>query len=246
MSTPRSSVFAVFARCDAAIGGGRLIERPSARDKEFAFQNWFAERLREVGFAYTPGPRNSYPDFALDDFPEGYEVKGLETPGRVGTFDANSANPTGRHRGREIFYVFGRYPKDAATTYPVVDLVLCHGDFLNADHDYVHRNLGVRGFGSYGDIYIRDRKMYVVPFPYTLIEMLADHRTLILPDDFPIEDARLRRVGAVTRRETDQVVVGYTADLQANTLQPITAPRERPAASRSFVLYRLDDSSPPA
>jgi hypothetical protein len=40
-----------------------------------------------------------------------------------------------------------------------VDLVLCRGDFLNADHNYVHKNKSIRGFGSYGDIMIRDRKM---------------------------------------------------------------------------------------
>jgi len=38
-------------------------------------------------------------------------------------------------------------------------LVICHGDFLNADHDYVHKNKSVKGFGTYGDILIRDRKM---------------------------------------------------------------------------------------
>ena len=43
----------------------------------------------------------------------------------------------------------------------MLDLVVCHGDFLNADHDYVHKNKSVKGFGSYGDIMIRDRKMYV-------------------------------------------------------------------------------------
>jgi aminoglycoside phosphotransferase len=47
--------------------------------------------------------------------------------------------------------------------YPIIDLVICHGDFLNADHNYIHENKSVKGFGSYGDIMIRDRKMYVAP-----------------------------------------------------------------------------------
>jgi hypothetical protein len=38
----------------------------------------------------------------------------------------------------------------------VLDLVVCHGDFLNADHEYVHKNKNVKGFGIYGDIMIRD------------------------------------------------------------------------------------------
>jgi len=55
--------------------------------------------------------------------------------------------------------LFGRYPADPADDdYPVIDFVLCHGDFLNADHTYVHKNKSIKGFGTYGDIMIRDRK----------------------------------------------------------------------------------------
>ena len=50
--------------------------------------------------------------------------------------------PTGVHNGRQIFYIFGRYPNDTSSykagknaEYPVIDLVLCHGDFMNAQHD---------------------------------------------------------------------------------------------------------------
>jgi hypothetical protein len=39
----------------------------------------------------------------------------------------------------------------------------------------------VRGFGSYGDILIRDRKMYVVPTPFALASNLAHYFTLIMP-----------------------------------------------------------------
>jgi len=54
------------------------------------------------------------------------------------------------HNGRAIFYVFGRYPNaaDAGKEYPVIDLVVCHGDFLNADHEYIHKNRSIKGFGS--------------------------------------------------------------------------------------------------
>ena len=40
-----------------------------------------------------------------------------------------------------------------------------------------------KGFGSYGDILIRDRKMYVVPTPFHLVEGVAHRQTLILPAD---------------------------------------------------------------
>ena len=65
----------------------------------------------------------------------------------------------------------------------MIDLVLCHGDFMNADHEYTHKNKNVKGFGSYGDIMIRDRKMYVVPTPFHLVEGVAHRQTLILPHD---------------------------------------------------------------
>jgi hypothetical protein len=60
-------------------------------------------------------------------------------------------------------------------------LVICHGDFLNADHEYVHKNRSIKGFGSYGDIMIRDRKMYVAPTPFGLVTGVAHTQTLILP-----------------------------------------------------------------
>ncbi len=115
--------------------------------------------------------RNTYPDFRLVQIAEGYEVKALAYPGREANYDCNSQVPSGYHNGRTIYYLFGRYPKDADTDdYPVIDLVMCHGDFLNADHTYVHRNRNIKGFGSYGDIMIRDRKMYVAPTPFALTD----------------------------------------------------------------------------
>ncbi|MDR3253855.1 MAG: hypothetical protein LBT07_02690 [Endomicrobium sp.] len=64
-------------------------------------------------------------------------------PGRERDYDSNSQVPTGTHNGRQIYYVFGRYPadqtiysnhEDGTKEYPVVDLVICHGSFLNADN----------------------------------------------------------------------------------------------------------------
>ena len=172
----------VFIRCVEAIRQGLLIERVSSTDKEYHFQNWFRARLEETGLNFEAGGRNSYPDFRMVATTEGYELKGLAYPGRDANFDSNSQVPSGFHNGRTIYYVFGRYPKKPdGNTYPVIDLVLCHGDFLNADHEYTHKNKNVKGFGSYGDIMIRDRKMYVVPTPFHLAEGVAHRQTLILP-----------------------------------------------------------------
>jgi hypothetical protein len=63
-------------------------------------------------------------------------------------------------------------------------MVICHGDFLNSDYNYIHHNKSIKGFGSYGDIMIRDRKMYVAPTPFALAAGTTGTQTLILPADF--------------------------------------------------------------
>src|SRR6266511_6165795 len=176
------TVLQVFKRCVEAIRQGVLIRRESSRDKEFHFQHWFTGRLKETGLNFEVGGRNSYPDFRMVKSIDGYELKGLGYPGRYTSFDSNSQAPTGSYNERTIYYVFGRYPKKPdGHMYPVLDLVICHGDFLNADHEYVHKNKSVKGFGSYGDLLIRDRKMYVVPTPFRLVDHVAHLQTLILP-----------------------------------------------------------------
>jgi hypothetical protein len=123
-----TTILAVFSRFVADIRAGKLIQRESRRDKEFHFQNWVRTRLDETEFHHEMGGRNSYPDFRMVHIPEGYEVKGLAYPGREITYDSNSQVPSGNHNGRIIFYIFGRYPKEPdGDTYPVLDLVVCHG-----------------------------------------------------------------------------------------------------------------------
>ena len=66
---------------------------------------------------------------------------------------ATAKSPAGEHNGRQVYYVFGRYPAEPdGNRYPVLDLVVCHGSFLNANNTYAHKNRSFRGFGSYGDI----------------------------------------------------------------------------------------------
>lgn len=132
-----------------------MIQRESGQDKEFHFQNWVRGRISETPHLFEEGGRNVYPDFRIVWLTEGYEIKGLAYPGRWINYDSNSQVPSGFHNGRTIYYVFGHYPKEPdGNSYPVLDLVVCHGDFLNADHEYVHENKAIRGFGSYGDILI--------------------------------------------------------------------------------------------
>lgn len=229
----------IYKQCVNAINKGLLIQRVSSSDKEFHFQNWFKSRLKESGQAFEIGGRNTYPDFRIVAITEGYELKGLAYPGRDASFDSNSQVPSGFHNGRTIYYVFGRYPKDPdGNKYPVLDLIICHGDFLNADHEYVHENKSVKGFGSYGDILIRDRKMYVVPTPFRLVEGLAHTYTLILPSDFEIEKGFVK-VGELLRVEAQKVIVGYSFDLQNNQISPKTIPNANAGKEHLFCAWRL-------
>lgn len=234
----------IFSRCVEAIRDGSLIHRENSQDKEFHFQNWFRQRLEETGIKYEVGGRNSYPDFRVVEATDGYELKGLAYPGRDATFDSNSQAPTGSHNGRTIFYVFGRYPKSPdGDSYPVVDLVICHGAFLNADQEYVHKNKSVKGFGTYGDIMIRDRKMYVVPTPFHLVDGLAHQQTLILPTGVN-PGPKYTLVGDLTRLEAADLIVGYSFDLQTNELLAIKQPNPGAGSEHLFQAWRLSGSKP--
>ena len=234
-----SNASAIFKECVQAIRRGELIEREGRNDKEFHFQNWFRRRLERLNLNFDSPGRNSYPDFRLVRFTEGFELKGLAYPGREADYDCNSQVPCGEHNGRQVYYVFGRYPATPdGDSYPVVDFVLCHGSLLNADNTYVHKNKSFRGFGSYGDILVRDRKMYVAPTPFALAAGTAHRRTLILPQGHPV-DSGLIEVGTFTRREVDQVVVAYSFDLRTNQLA--TSQLTNPNAGREhvFISYRM-------
>jgi hypothetical protein len=247
----KTTCFDVFEQSVLAVQRGDLVESVSTKDKEFHFQNWFQKRLEKLGVHFEQSGRNTYPDFCLVEHAEGYEVKGLAWPGRERDYDSNSQVPTGSHNGRQIFYVFGRYPADLTPypdrgggrrQYPVVDLVVCHGDFLNADHEYVHKNKSVKGFGTYGDIMIRDRKMYVAPTPFALTEGTTGLMTLILPEN-AAPDSRFVLVGYLTRIEADTLVVGYSFDLRTNNIKAETIPNPSAGAQHTFAAYRLKSQS---
>ncbi len=236
-----SAVEEIFLECERARAEGDLIQRVSASDKEFHFQNWVGSRIEACGLAYDEPGRNVYPDFRLVHYPEGYEVKGLEFPGRESSYDSNSQVPTGVHHGRQVFYVFGRYPKEARgmQEYPVSDLVICHGSFLNADTEYVHKNKSFRGFGSYGDILVRDRKMYVVPTPYALANGTTGLGTLILPAEYCVKSDLLVEVGCLERVEVDEVLVSYEFNLQTNAMISYTEPNPHAGRIHAFKAYRM-------
>ncbi len=231
--------------CSEAIANGILIERQSKKDKEFHFQNWFQARLEAQLMDFDEPGRNTYPDFRLVHQPLGYEIKGLAFPGRVNDYDCNSQMPHGIYRGRHIFYVFGRYPANPeAESYSVHDLVICHGSFLNADDEFVHKNKSVRGMGSYGDILLRDRKMYVAPTPFGLMEGIERQITLILPNKWPKPPATAE-VGQLIRTEADKIMTGYTFDLLSNELTASYSNNPSAGHQHSFIAYRSITSPGP-
>ncbi len=112
---------------------------------------------------------------------------------------------------------------------------------MNADHEYVHENKSVRGFGSYGDILIRDRKMYVVPTPFRIVDGAAHQQTLILPADMA-PGRELAAVGDLCRRETDELVIGYSFDLQSNELRSEKVANPSAGREHCFRAWRLEGS----
>lgn len=235
----------VFLECARAIDASELITRVSSTDKEYSFQNWFCDRLSALGLNFDEPSRNAYPDFRLVDFPVGFEIKGLGFPGREANYDCNSQVPSGRHNGREIYYIFGRYPAlSKEKSYPVFDLVMCHGDFLNADHTYVHKNKNLKGFGSYGDMMIRDRKMYVAPTPYALTSGTERQVTFIAPENFA-PSRSLKQAGAFSRIESEKLIRGYSFDMVSHELKPSYIPNPSAGKKHPFKVFRSATANGP-
>jgi hypothetical protein len=242
VKVPRASVVLdIYEGCQRAVDESVLITRKNTRDKEFHFQDWFQRRLADRAIKFDPPARNSYPDFRLVEEAVGFETKGLEYPGRQADFDCNSQVPSGFHNGRDVYYVFGRYPQTQERSYAVHDLVLCHGDLLNATRDYEHRNKSFRGFGSYGDILVRDRKMYVAPTPFSLLVGVERQTTLILPHGDATDD-RFVLVGEFERVEVNKVVAGYSFDMTSNSLSLTYADNPSKGTRHKFRAYRLKGS----
>lgn len=236
----------ILAECVRAVEAVVKISRVSTTDKEFSFQNWFGDRLKAISLNFDEPSRNAYPDFRLVDYPLGFETKGLGFPGREANYDCNSQVPTGCHNGRQIYYVFGRYPASTMNEaeYPVYDLVICHGSFLNADTGYVHKNKNLKGFGSYGDLIIRDRKMYIAPTPYALTSGTERQVSLIVPEDFHPEPS-LRLRGKVVRTEADKLIRGYTFNLKTHKLAPVCESNPNAGKRHVFSVYQTASSTGP-
>ncbi len=103
----------------------------------------------------------------------------------------------------------------------------------------------MKGFGTYDDIMIRDRKMYVAPTPFALLEGSTAQRTLLLPAQQGV-DERLVSVGQIERVEADRLIVGYNFDLRKNVLRPEFADNPGAGQAHRFVAYRAVGTEGPA
>lgn len=115
---------------------------------------------------------------------------------------------------------------------------------MNADHDYIHKNKNLKGFGSYGDIMIRDRKMYVAPTPYALITGTDRQTTLITPNDF-LQSEALREFGSFERVESLKLIRGYSFDMINNSLNPTYVSNPNAGRIHRFRAFRPKDDFGP-
>lgn len=151
----------------------------SAGDKEYLAQNWIEERLKECTSSFATSGRNSYPDFWAEDI--GFESKSLSiVKGRPARsdLDFNSTLPTGTKDGKEVYVVTLFYDKQSRK---VDTICLTHGSFFNDSVEIPDIEKGIRGFGTYGDGYVRIRKMYVFPHQGSIVPEILGKITIIAP-----------------------------------------------------------------
>jgi len=216
-----SAAIDIFCEMARACSQGKCLLPRSANDKEYFAQDWFIDRLKALGVEFVQQGRNSYPDFwvGAGDGREGYEIKSLALAGGNPArkdIDFNSTIPSGRKEGANIFLVFFLYTGSGADDRPVQSISLAHGDLLNADHALAdeHLNVAVHKFGSFADGVIRNRKMYVFPHPITIDPHGLGRHRLIVPQEWAVQDRRLRKVKTIDRTIAPQTVNSYTIRLR--------------------------------
>ena len=222
---------AILLEMVRAIQAGLPMTPRSANDKEYFAQDWFIDRLRAAGLRYQQQGRNSYPDFWVGDdtLTEGYEIKSLAfvpptakqaqrgltgRPARK-DIDFNSTIPSGRKNNCDTFLVFFLYTGMGAADRVVHSLSLVHGDLINSDHAVAdrHINIAIKEFGSYGDGFIRNRKMYVFPHPLEIDRTGLGRCRLIVPAGWQLARERLTNVDTIQRRVADHAIDSYRISL---------------------------------
>jgi len=192
-------------------------------DKEFFSQDWFADRLKDLSLNYDLQGRNSYPDFWVlekDQLLEGFEIKSLELCDNLRkTVDFNSTVPSGKRAGKNMFLVFFLYSKE--DNYRKVHTInISHMDFINSNCQWQHSNNSISGFGSYGDGFIRNRKMYLFPHPISLYPQGLGKCQLILPKEWDV--LGLKKIDTICRNVLKQTIHKYTIDMEDQSSIEVT------------------------
>ncbi|MEX2236789.1 MAG: hypothetical protein WEB00_04525 [Dehalococcoidia bacterium] len=239
---------ALFLSMAAAVNQGERMIPRSAKDKEYFPQDWFQSQAARVpGVSIDPQGRNSYPDFwvSRDDLTEGYEVKSLAfaqgRPART-DIDFNSTIPSGMKAGRPVFLLFLLYTDSGANPRPVHSLVVAHADLINCDHELAdfHINSSIRQFGSFGDGFIRDRKMYVLPHPLTIYPDGIGRLSLIVPATWGIAATGLRKVHELQREVAQTRLTGYEINLWGGEATSERQPSPRAGETLPFDVFEPD------
>jgi hypothetical protein len=83
--------------------------------------------------------------------------------------------------------------------------------------------------------------MYVAPTPFGLASGIAHRQTLILPEHVAVT-REFKQVGTLIRTEASHLIVGYTFDLENNTLTSQTIPNPFAGRQHIFQAWRLHNS----
>lgn len=230
----------LFSAVSAAHDEGVRAIKRSPEDKEYFIQDWVLKRLHTVGLDVRQSGRNSYPDFWFsdEDATVGNEVKSLAhqmngKPART-DLDFNSTSPKPVLNGVDCSLTFALYRAAASGSLEMNVTTVCVADaaFINDDATFEHVNASVKGFGSYGDALIRNRRMYRFDHPVTIASRqgvdLRDLATLIVPEgvqeSVEATGIHVNRIAQVLRRPAAEQLVAYTIDVRTGELIPTYTP----------------------
>jgi len=216
--TLSSSIFKSLVK---AVQAGIQMKPRSADDKEYFAQDWFSQRVIEAGFVPHLQGRNSYPDFWVEGngITEGYEIKALAhldngKPARA-DIDFNSTIPCGIKEGKNVFLVFFLYKGTGSQLRTITSVAMVHGNLINCDEQLprFHRNESIPEFGPYAQGFIRNRKMYRFPHPFSEDESFLNRLRLVVPSEWSLPLDGLQRTGQITRKIAQEHIVGYEINL---------------------------------
>jgi hypothetical protein len=238
----------IFIATAAAVSSGIAMTPRSANDKEYFPQDWFADRVSGLGLPFEAQGRNSYPDFWVGT-DQAAPIEGLRD--QVACVRQGQARPPrlrlqqhhpGGSQGwaRCVSGLLPLHRRTGANPRPVHSLCIAHADLINMDHETAaaHVNEGIDGFGSYGDGFIRDRKMYRFPHPYTIDPSGLGRCRLIVPSEWAVSHPGLRPCGQISRTIAASALRSYTIHLDGQTpAAKCQAPRSDAGQQRQFDVF---------